>query len=33
MIMPSHGPIHKDPNYILNLYEDWAGEKGKNLVL
>lgn len=33
MIMPSHGPIHKDPNYILNLYEDWAGEAGKNLVL
>ncbi len=33
MILPSHGPIHKDPNYILNLYEDWAGERGKNLVL
>ena len=33
MVMPSHGPIHKNPNYILDLYEDWAGEKGKNLVL
>ena len=22
-----------NPNYILDLYEDWAGEKGKNLVL
>ncbi len=33
MIMPSHGPIHKNPNYILDLYEDWAGEKGKNVVL
>lgn len=33
MILPSHGPIHKNPDYILNLYEDWAGEKGKNLVL
>ena len=33
MIMPSHGPIHKNPNYILDLYTDWAGEKGKNLVL
>lgn len=32
-IMPSHGPIHKNPNYILDLYEDWAGEQGKNLVL
>ena len=33
MILPSHGPVHKNPNYILDLYEDWAGEKGKNLVL
>lgn len=33
MILPSHGPIHKNVNYILDLYEDWAGEKGKNLVL
>ena len=33
MILPSHGPVHKNPDYILNLYEDWAGEKGKNLVL
>ncbi len=33
MVLPSHGPIHKDPSYILNLYEDWTSEKGKNLVL
>lgn len=33
MVLPSHGPIHDKPNYILDLYEDWAGEKGKNLVL
>lgn len=33
MVLPSHGPVHKNPNYILALYEDWAGEKGKNLVL
>ncbi len=33
MILPSHGPIYKNPSYILDLYEDWAGEKGKNLVL
>ena len=33
MILPIHGPIHKNPSYILDLYEDWAGEKGKNLVL
>ena len=33
MVLPSHGPVHKNPDYILNLYEDWAGEQGKNLVL
>ncbi len=33
MILPSHGPVHNNPSYILDLYEDWAGEKGKNLVL
>ncbi len=33
MILPSHGPIYKNPNYILDLYEDWTSEKGKNLVL
>lgn len=33
MVLPSHGPVHKNPNYILDLYEDWAGEKGKNIVL
>ena len=33
MILPSHGPVHKNPDYILDLYEDWADEKGKNLVI
>ncbi|MCD7878757.1 MAG: FprA family A-type flavoprotein [Candidatus Gastranaerophilales bacterium] len=33
MVLPSHGPIYNKPDYILNLYEDWAGEKGKNIVL
>ncbi len=33
MVLPSHGPVHKNPDYILDLYADWAGEKGKNLVL
>ncbi len=33
MILPSHGPVYKNPDYILDLYADWAGEKGKNLVL
>ncbi len=33
MVLPSHGPVHKNPDYILDLYADWAGEKGKNLVI
>lgn len=32
MILPSHGPIHKNPNFILNLYEDWTSDTPKNLV-
>jgi flavorubredoxin len=33
MILPSHGPIHKNPSYILDLYTDWTSDLGKNLVL
>lgn len=33
MILPSHGPIYKNPDFILNLYEDWSADEGKNLVL
>ena len=33
MILPSHGPIHKDPSYILDLYEDWLSDTPKNLVV
>lgn len=33
MILPSHGPVHDNPDYILDLYEDWTSEQGKNLVL
>lgn len=33
MILPSHGPVHKEPNYILDLYTDWTSDLGKNLVL
>ena len=32
-ICPSHGPIYNNPSYILDLYEDWTKEEGKNLVL
>lgn len=33
MILPSHGPIYKDPSFILNLYENWTSDKVDNLVL
>ncbi len=33
MIMPSHGPIHNKPEYILNLYEKWTSDKPENLVV
>lgn len=33
MILPSHGPVYKEPNYILDLYTDWTSDLGKNLVL
>ena len=33
MILPSHGPIYKNPKFILDLYADWTADEGKNLVL
>ncbi len=33
MILPSHGPIYKNPKFILDLYEDWSSDTAKNLVL
>ncbi len=33
MILPSHGPVYKNPKFILDLYEDWSADEGKNLVL
>ncbi len=33
MILPSHGPIYKNPDFILDLYADWSADEGKNLVL
>ena len=26
MILPSHGPVHKNPDYILDLYEEWTDD-------
>lgn len=33
MILPSHGPVYKNPNYILDLYTDWTSPSPKNLVV
>ena len=33
MTLPSHGPVYKNPAFILDAYEDWACDDGKNLVL
>lgn len=33
MILPSHGPIYKNPAFILDLYTDWTADEGKNLVI
>lgn len=32
MILPSHGPVYTNPNYILDLYADWTSDTPKNLV-
>ncbi len=33
MILPSHGPIYKNPKFILDLYADWSSDEAKNLVV
>jgi len=33
IIAPSHGPVYKDPDFILNAYRDWVSEKVKNKVI
>ncbi len=32
-ICPSHGPIYNNIDFILNLYEDWTSDEGKNMVV
>lgn len=32
-VLPSHGPIYNKPEFILNAYEDWSDDMGKNLVV
>jgi len=33
LICPSHGPIHKDVNFALDCYKDWALNEPKNKAL
>ena len=33
MILPSHGPVYKNPSFILDAYEQWTADECKNLVL
>jgi flavorubredoxin len=33
MIGPSHGPVYKDPAFILDAYRDWAGSPPHNKVV
>ena len=33
MICPSHGAIHKKPEFIVNAYKDWVSDKPKNLAV
>lgn len=33
LIAPSHGPIHRDPQSIIDAYRDWADDKPHNTVV
>ncbi|MFO8133521.1 MAG: FprA family A-type flavoprotein [Thermoplasmatota archaeon] len=33
MIAPSHGPIYRDPDFIMDAYREWAGDEVKNEVV
>ena len=33
IIAPSHGPIYKQPDYILKAYQEWTSDKVKNEVI
>ncbi len=33
MIAPSHGPIWKNPSFIINAYKEWISDKFRNIVL
>lgn len=33
IIAPSHGPLHREPEFIVNAYKDWASDTVKNEVI
>ena len=33
VIAPSHGPLWKNPNFIIGAYEEWVSDKFGNIVL
>ncbi len=33
MIAPSHGPVYRNPEFIVNAYKDWVGDEVKNEVV
>jgi len=33
MIAPSHGPVHDEPEFILDAYRDWVSDRVKNEVV
>jgi flavorubredoxin len=33
IIAPSHGPLHNQPDFIVNAYKDWASDTVKNEVI
>ncbi len=33
IIAPSHGPVHKKPEFIIDAYKDWASDIVKNEVI
>jgi flavorubredoxin len=33
MIAPSHGPVYRNPEFILSAYRDWVSDRVENLVV
>ena len=33
IIAPSHGPVHNQPDFIIDAYKDWASDNVKNEVI